>query len=202
MKGLTQKQREILEYIQNYIDRYQYSPSYRDIMNHFSLASPGSIYKYIQTLKRKGALIGEKQCSRSILPTAHESSKRTSELQIPYIGNIAVGTPLEMFIQSQMISVPSFLVPHPENTYILKSQGDSLNDEWIADGDLIIVEARQEAQAGDMIVGLINQNEVIVKRYFPEGHYIRLEGNSHHPLTIRAETLIIQGVIVGLLRSY
>ncbi|MBA3722788.1 MAG: repressor LexA [Parachlamydiaceae bacterium] len=203
MKGLTQKQRDILNFIQNYIKEKNFSPSYRDIMEHFSLTSPGSVYNFIQTLKRKGALSNEKQCSRSLMPTETIVPKSSeSEIQLPFIGNISGGIPIEMFVQSQTLTIPALLVPHPENTYILRAEGSSLNEELICDGDLLLVEARQEAQPGEIIVGLINQNETIIKKYYSEGLYIRLEGHTHHSLTVRAETLLVQGVLVGLIRTY
>jgi repressor LexA len=203
MKGLTPKQREVLNFIQKYIEQHQYSPSYRDIMHHFALASPGSVYKYVRTLKRKGLLETEKQCSRSLLPIETTNPMpAATEIQLPFIGNIAAGYPIEMFVQTQTLTVPALLVPQPENTYILHAQGDSLNEEMICDGDLLLVEARQEAQPGEMIVGVINHNETILKRYYPEGPYIRLEGHNHQALTLRAETLFIQGVMVGLIRTY
>lgn len=203
MKGLTPKQRNILDYIQKYISQHKCSPSYREIMHHFSLASPGSVYKYIRTLTRKGVLNNEKKCSRSLTLAEHLTpNKITAEVQLPFIGNITMGHPIEMFVQSQTLNVPTFLVPYPEHTYILRAEGDSLNEEYISDGDLLLVEARQEAQAGEMIIGLINNHDTLVKRYFPEGHYIRLEGHTHQPLILRADNLRIQGVLVGLLRAY
>ena len=83
-------------------------------------------------------------------------------------------------------------------------QGDTLQDEWMQDGDLLLIEARQDIQPGEIILGLINQNDTVLKRYYPEGQYIRLE--SQHPhvssLTVRNEHISIQGVLIGLLRIY
>lgn len=206
MKGLTPKQRDILFFIQHFIETYHYSPSYREIMEHFSFASPGSVYKHIRTLQRKGLLTAEKQCSRSLMPThpIPQPAKNKSEVELPLIGNIIAGYPIEMFIQSQTLSVPASLVHQPDCTYLLRAQGDSFQDELILDGDLLLVEARTEAQPGETIVGILNQHDAIVKRYYPEGQYSRLESYHSHqqPLILRNEQLTIQGILIGLMRIY
>jgi repressor LexA len=205
MKGLTPKQREILQFIQNFIDLHHYSPSYREIMDHFDLNSPGSVYKHIRTLQRKGVLIADKHCHRSLLPVQQSQSVPQSfDIQLPLIGNLSIGYPLELFVHPQMLTVPSSLVHAAENTYILQVQGDSLLDEWIQDGDLLLIEARQDIDPGEIILGLINQNDTVLKRYYPEGQNIRLESQQLHipSLTVRYEHIQIQGVLVGMMRMY
>lgn len=205
MKGLTSRQRDILLFIQQFIDTHRYSPSYREIMHHFGFTSPGSVYKHIQTLQRKGLLTAEKQCSRSLMPaTSTVTSNFKQEIGLPLIGHIMAGYPIEMFIQSQTIAIPASLVHNPDNTYVLQVQGDSFHEELIQDGDFLLVEARPNVQAGETIIGLINQHDTIIKRYFPEGHYIRLESTHPHqqPLTLRHEHLSIQGILTGLIRTY
>ena len=205
MKGLTKRQREILDFIEAFIDKHHYSPSYREIQQHFSFSSLGTVYRHIQVLKRKGQISAEKKASRS-MALAHEATKKETQgiVELPFIGLIAAGSPIEMFPRTQTLSVPNFLVHTPENTYILRAQGDSLNEELICDGDLLIVEARQEAHAGEIVVAIINQHETIVKRYFPEGQYVRLIGHiaNHQPIILNHESLLIQGILVGLLRLY
>lgn len=205
MKGLTSKQHEILQFIQRFIDQHHYSPSYREIMEHFELTSPGSVYKHIRTLQRKGVLAADKHSHRSLMPIqSPKPAQDSSNIQLPLIGNLSVGYPLELFMHPQTLAVPLYLVLAPENTYILQVQGDALQDEWIQDGDLLLIEARQDIQPGEIILGLINQNDTVLKRYYPEGQYIRLE--SQHAqipsLTVRDEHISIQGVLVGLLRMY
>jgi repressor LexA len=206
MKGLTPKQLEVLQFIQNFIQQHHYSPSYREIMQQFSFTSPGSVYKYVCTLKRKGMLTTETRAHRSLMPTPSISTERKelTEVQLPLIGNLSAGYPLELFVRSQTLGVPASLVHNADNTYILQVQGDSLQEEWIQDGDFLLIEARQEVQPGEIILGLINHHDTVLKRYYPEGQYIRLESqHPHHPtLTLRSEHIVIQGVLVGLLRMY
>lgn len=205
MNGLTPKQQEILHFIQHYIQQHRFSPSYQEIMDHFAFTSPGTVYKYLQTLKRKGAITTEKQAHRSITPVQHSQPiKENTDVQLPLVGNLSIGYPLELFERPQLVAVPASLAPIPDNTYLLQAHGDSLHDEWILDGDLILIEARQDIQPGEIILGLINQHDTVLKRYYPEGQYIRLE--SQHPqirpLTVRLEHISIQGVMVGLFRMY
>ncbi|WP_042282652.1 transcriptional repressor LexA [Candidatus Protochlamydia sp. R18] len=205
MKGLTPKQQAILQFIQQFIDTHQYSPSYREIMKHFSLASPASVHKHIQSLQRKGVLAAEKKCSRSLIPTHPPASLTFSaEVLLPLIGNIMAGYPIEMFMRPQTIAVPSTFVHHLNNTYILRVQGNSLSEELIQDGDLLVVEARSTVQPGEIIIGAINHHDTVVKRYYPEGQYIRLESIhiNHSSLTLRHDHLAIQGVLTNLIRFY
>lgn len=205
MHGLTAKQFEILTFIQRYIEEHHYSPSYREIMEHFDFSSTGTVYKHIQVLQRKGVLTANKQSKRSLLPVKEAvEAKSSNELILPFIGYLSIGYPLELFIQSENMAVPATLVASPETTYILQVQGDTLKEESIINGDLLLIETRQEIEAGEMVLGLINQHDSFLKRYYPEGHYIRLEGMAPHPssMTLKHELISIQGVLAGLIRAY
>jgi len=205
MKGLTPRQLQVLQFIQGFIDQHHYSPSYREIMLHFKMTSPGSVYKHIRTLKRKGALSSNKHSYRSLKPIqSNKPAKESSNIQLPLIGNLSVGYPLELFIKPRMMEVPRSLAHAPDDTYILQAQGDALREESIQNGDLLLIEARQDIQPGEIVLGLINQTDTILKRYYPEGQYIRLENqNLHtHSLIVRCEHIVIQGVLVGLIRAY
>lgn len=205
MKGLTRRQREIIDYIQEFITNNRYSPSYREICERFGFSSLGSIYKHMNALKRKGAIETIAKTSRSLsLPTTTDQTAIPREIQIPFIGNIAAGTQIQTFSQTQQIAVPRFLVNAPEKTYALRVQGSSLCEEMIADGDLLLVEARQEAHPGETVVALINRHDTIIKKYYPEGAYVRLVGlHAHlHPIILRQQDILVQGVVIGLLRSF
>lgn len=204
MKGITSRQQEIFQFIQEFIKLNQYSPSYREIMQHFSFTSPGTVYRHIQTLKNKGMVTADKQSHRSVLPVGNTQPQKIPPLELPLIGNLSIGYPLELFVKPQMVEVPPSLVHSPDDTYLLQAQGDSLVDEAILDGDILLIEARQEIQPGEIILGLINQHDTVLKKYYPEGQYIRLESRNsqNRPLTIRSDHIIIQGALIGLLRMY
>jgi repressor LexA len=206
MKGLTKRQRELIDYINDFIANNRYSPSYREIGNHFGFTSLGSVYKHIMTLKKKGILSGESKVSRS-LTTVNDpvkDSSVTSEIAIPLIGLIAAGMPIQTFSQTQEILIPSSHVHNPNKTYALRAQGNSLMEEMIADGDLLIVEVRQQAHPGETVVALINNHDIIVKKYYPEGDLVRLLGShsTHHPILLRQEDVVVQAVVISLLRLY
>ena len=205
MKGVTKRQSEILSFIQEFIQSRKHSPSYREIMQHFGFSSLGSVYNHINILKRKGLISADKQAKRSIaLANAPRDEKTKNEIEIPFIGHISAGFPLETFSNSQTLAVPDFLVPYPDKTYILQAKGDSLQEEMIADGDLLLVEARQQASSGETVLAIINQHDSIIKKYYPEGDYIRLVGsNPHHqPFLLKHEDIFIQGVLIGLIRQF
>lgn len=206
MKGLTKRQRELIDFIQDFIANNRYSPSYREIGHHFGFASLGSVYKHITTLKKKGALFSESKVSRSVttVEKAVETSSEPNEITVPLIGYIAAGMPIEMFSQSQQIQVPASYVHAPDKTYALRAQGDSLSEEMIADGDVLLVEVRQYAHPGETVVALINGHDIIVKKYYPEGEFVRLLSthSQHNPILLRQDDIVVQAVVVSLLRMY
>lgn len=203
MKGLTKRQSEVLSYIQQFINKNQYSPSYREIMNHFAFNSLGSVYKHVTILKRKGVLNGDKSSGRSLAPANPGNQGQSNQKEVSLIGQLSAGK-IELFSISQVIQVPANLIHDNENPYALKVCGDFLIDEMMMDGDVLLVEAKTEVSAGETIIGLINHQEVIVKKYFQEGVYVRLVGqNSHHQsIILKRDHVVIQGIVVGLLRVY
>jgi len=205
MKGLTKRQREIIDYIQEFITNNRYSPSYREIGHHFKFNSLGTVYKHVDALKRKGMLLNKNKASRSIAPTEQiVKPQQQTEIEVPFIGNISAGIPIQTFSQTKQLSVPRGLIHAPEKTYALRVQGNSLSEEMIADGDLLLVEARQEAHPGETVVALINGHDTIIKKYYEESPYVRLLSSYavHHPIILHAENVVVQGVVVGLLRLF
>jgi repressor LexA len=205
MKGLSKKQREVLDFVKEFIETHRYAPSYREISVHFGFSSLGTVYNYMQILRRKGLIDAQPSAARSLFPTEQTPpSIKSNELVLPYLGHVKAGEPIETFPQSQSIAVPSHLVHNPDRTYVFRIHGEGFHDELIADGDFIVVEARQEACSGETVLGVLHGHETIIKKYFPEGGYVRLCGQlaQRHPQVIRGEELQIQGTVVGLLRAY
>lgn len=204
MSGLTKSQKKIIDFVSNFIYEKGYSPTFREIQSHFGFASLGSVYTYVKMLKKKGLIQDQKRSSIALTSKDHLAETKKSEILLPLIGYLAAGFPIETFPQSQSIPVTAHLVPNPENTYVMKIKGDTLIDEHIIDGDYVLVEARTEAEAGELIVGNLHQHKTIVKRYFPEGSYLRLESSDgrHEPIILNPDELQIQGVIVHLLRVF
>ena len=206
MKGLTKRQREIVDYIKEYIGRNSYSPSYREILGHFGFSSVGSVYKHVKALERKGFLSLEKGCSRSISLAEEASSAAggTDSINIPFIGVVAAGQPLELFEQTSSVTVPSVMASSSEQCYILRVRGDSLVNDHINDGDLLIVEAKQAPDPGELVLATVHNSETVIKRYYPEGLYTRLEApySDAHPIIMKHDEVAVQGCVISLLRMY
>lgn len=204
MKTLTRSQREVYDYVCGYIKQSGYSPTFREIQSHFKFSSLASVYTYVKVLKKKGFFRNETHASISLSSSMEMLHKEELEIKLPYIGCIAQGFPIETFPQSKTISVPLSLVHEPENTYVLRAKGETLSEERIADGDLLLVEARQEAQYGEIVIATIKQHDTMVKRYYPEGFYVRLEGSydQHQPIILEKDQVVIQGILIGLMRLY
>jgi len=211
---LTKRQQEILEYISEFIEDNRFPPSIRDIAAHFSLASAGGVHKHLNNLKKKGALTFENNISRSIRIIS-ETPNRQKEpeqyvntdsrlLELPLMGKIAAGHPIQHFLENETIAYPESLIRKPKDTYVLQVQGDSMIDDCICDKDYVIIEHRESADRGETIVAMINHTEATLKKYYPEGKKVRLQPANHlmDPIYVNAQELAIQGVVVGVLRQY
>jgi repressor LexA len=197
--GTTRKQQQILAFIAAYIKQHQYSPSYREIQQHFNFASLGSVSKHLGTLKRRGLLTSAKHCSRSI-----QVSPQDAIVSLPFLGTIRAGRPIEAVSEADQIAIPACLVPENREHFVLKVTGDSMRDAQVSPGDLIVVERRSTADTGQIVVALINNHEATLKRYFPRGSRVVLEAAhpDYAPIDVPAESVTIQGVLVSLLRRY
>lgn len=205
MKALTPRQQQVLSYIQEYIQERGFSPSYREVRDYFGFSSLFSVQKHIAALQEKGALQMEQHRARSMsLPEAQQPAGKGGEIELPFIGFISLNQPIETFAKSQVIGVPTFLVNDLSRTYVLRVKGDGYLEEQIAQGDLLIVEARTDPDPGDTIIATLQAGDTLIKRYYPEEKYIRLIGNSpnNRPLLVQDVDLTIQGVVTGLLRLY
>lgn len=205
MIGLTKRQREMIDYIKEFMVVHHYSPSYREIATHFGFSSLGSVYKHVGVLKRKGLLENIGKMKRSLTPTEKTPQEgMRAAVDIPLIGTIVAGAPIQMFSQSQHFSVAKEMVAEPENTYALRVDGDSFFEEKIADGDILLVETRFQVDVGRTVVALVNAHDTLVKKYYPEGDYVRFVGvhEHHHPIIVRQEDVLVQGVVIALIRSF
>ncbi|MDR3623739.1 MAG: transcriptional repressor LexA [Chlamydiales bacterium] len=205
MHGLTKRQLEIVNFIKTFTEKKHICPSYREIMEHFGFSSLGSVYRHIHSLKKKKVLDFKEHTPRSIqLNRTSEEHAGPGLVQIPYIGHIKAGFPLETFAKVDTISIPASWITHPEDTYVLRAKGDTLQEEFILPGDFLIIEAKQEAKNGQMCLVLINSHNVLLKHYYQEGAYIRLEASNtaYKPMMVRSENLVVQGILIGLFRTH
>jgi repressor LexA len=195
--NLTKRQKEILDFIRSYRAEHGISPTQREIRETFHLSSFGTVQKHLKRLEEKGALSREWNRSRGIAPKDEVSARG-----VPLLGSVAAGRPIEPFPQEESIEVPSSLLGKGEH-FVLRVRGESMIDDGILDGDFVVVARREKAESGQTVIALV-RGEATLKRYYNEGHRIRLQpaNSAMKPLTFDARDVMIQGVVTGLIRDY
>jgi repressor LexA len=204
---LTKRQKQVLDFLVQFIDRHGYSPSFEEIARALRLASLATVHKHLTTLEQKGYIRRGHNRSRSIeivdlpRPVREEVERRSVEL--PLAGRIAAGRPLEAIEQREVLSLGEFA--RGRNTYVLRVHGNSMQDDHILDGDYIIVEPTQVANSGEIVVALVRGEEATLKRYYREGNgRVRLQpaNADMQPIILPAEDVRIQGRVIGVLRKF
>lgn len=202
---LTERQKQILDYIREFTRQRGFAPTHREICEEFGFSSYGTVHKHLKLLEQKGYLHRHWNQKRGVRLTAADTSEVGEDLaRLPYFGRIAAGRPIEALPGTDTVDVPGHLLfdragPH----YVLQVVGDSMIEEGIHDGDLVIVSRREEARSGEMVVALLG-DEATLKRFYPEGEVIRLQpANARmEPLRVAATEVRVQGIVVGLMRRY
>ncbi len=199
--NLTRRQREILDFIEDFMGERGYSPSLEEIANRFGLSSVATVHKHLKALEERGAIRRGHNQSRSI--SLVERAVRADATTIPLLGRVAAGLPIEAIQNTEEIMIPEDMLGR-RRTYALEVQGDSMIDEGIHNGDHVVIEERGSAENGETVIALLPGGEVTLKRYFREGKIIRLQpaNDSLRPMMIPEEDLRIQGVVIGVLRRY
>jgi len=199
---LTKRQKQILDFITRFLDEKGYAPSLMEIGEHFGLRSPATVHKHVDNLRRKGLVRKSWNANRSLELTPAATGIRA--IRLPLAGYVAAGRPIEAIEQREMIAVPETLVGRGGETFVLQVRGDSMIDEGIRDGDFVIVEKRARVTDGDVVVALVEGQEATLKRLYRQGDKVRLQpaNPTMSPLTLRAASVDVQGVVVGLLRRY
>lgn len=190
---ITKRQKQILDYIQGYIDKNGFAPSLEEIKRHFRLSSFSTVHYLVDQLRKKGYLKKENFKARAIeIP----KSSRIDEVEIPLLGLIAAGEPIEAIENSETIKIdPSLLSKH----YALKVSGNSMIDEGIFDGDTLIVRQQPTAENGEKVVALINKKDATVKKFYLENNRVRLQPANPSFPPIFPEDIVIQGKVVNVI---
>jgi repressor LexA len=201
---LTKRQREILTYLESYIRERQYAPSFEEIAEHFRFASLATVHEHLTNLERKGYIRRSYNESRSVEVLPPKGTSGATE--IPLLGKVAAGMPIESLMHQESLAVPDTMVPRRGGpNYALKVTGDSMIDEHIVDGDYVVVHGRQTAENGEMVIALVHGSEATVKTFYREsGGWIRLQpaNSTMPPLRFQENEVLIQGVVVGVIRKY
>jgi len=207
MTYLTERQRDILQFIRDFQKERGVTPTHREICDHFGFSSYGTVYKHLSLLQKKGLIRRDWNQKRGVelveqgeKPSGGASAAGVVEL--PLFGYIAAGPPLAVEISDETITVPERLTSRGEN-YVLKVRGDSMIDDGIMDGDYVIIARRERAENGEMVVANVS-GEVTLKRLYREGERVRLQpaNSMMHPIYAAARDVAVQGVVVGLMRRF
>jgi repressor LexA len=198
---LSNKQKAFLDYISRYSERWGTAPSFDEICSHFGFRSYNTVTTYLKVLERKGfiRLPSRKNLKRAIEILKPLESRR---YEIPLLGFVAAGRPMEAVEDRRAVEVPASMTGKGEH-FALLVKGDSMEDDGILDGDLVVVRRQPLAENGDTVVALIG-NEVTVKRYYLRDDHVELRPAHKGMASIRVagESLGIQGKVVGVMRRY
>jgi repressor LexA len=202
---LTERQKSILEYILDFRRRRGIAPTHREICEQFGFSSYGTAYKHLKLLVEKGYLRRDRHQRRGLEVTATgDVDGAAAGAELPFLGRIAAGRPIEAVPGGDSLTVPRLLYgDRTQDHYVLRVAGDSMIGEGIHDGDWVVVERRDRAQTGEMVVALVG-DEATLKRFYPEGEQIRLQPSNPamSPLRYPANDVRVQGIVVGLMRRY
>jgi repressor LexA len=197
MEHLTKRQKEILDYIEQYIASHDYAPSYREIAEFFHLSSVATVSDHIDNLKNKGFLTKDYNEARSLQLTPRWDERT---FQIPLLGVIAAGSPIEAIRTSETIDIPKDMMG--KNVFALKVRGDSMIEDGIFDGDYIIVEQTSNPRNGEIVVALLDNENATLKRFYREKDHIRLQPANSKYNPIRTKRVVVQGRVKGVIRKF
>src|SRR3989338_6088166 len=196
---LTKRQKQILDFVESYSQKKGYSPSFEEIRKRLKLASVSTIHFHISKLKEGGYLGKTENKARAINVTSKEPMVR-----IPLLGMIAAGEPIEVIQQNEFITIPKTKLPPSSEVYALRVVGNSMIDENINDGDIVLVKNQSTAENGQKVVALIDNQEATLKKFYKEKGYIRLQpaNKNIEPIILDRDTPIaIQGIVLDVIRT-
>ena len=201
---LTKRQKEVLDFVSQYIEDHGYAPSYREIAAAFNFGSVATVAEHIESLVTKGMLQKGENEARSIQLVAQEQFNAPS-VSLPIMGLVAAGQPIETLGRhTETLEVPPFMVGR-RNSYVLQVKGQSMIDEGINEDDYVVVTEKEIPSNGDMVIAMVGNSGATLKRYFKEKGHIRLQPSNAamDPIIVEPGTPIeIQGIVIGLIRKY
>jgi repressor LexA len=198
---LTKRQKQLFDYIETYLTRHGYAPTLEEIGTRFKLSSLATVHKHLSNLEEKGLIRRTWNHSRAIELIPQRKEARAVE--VPLLGRVAAGRPIEALEQSDSIALPEEFIRR-DNTYVLRVAGDSMVDDGIWDGDYIVVEERSTAENGETVIATIDGEATVKRLYREKGGKIRLQpaNDKVAPIIVRAGDLEIRGVVVAVMRKY
>lgn len=202
---LTLKQKKLLDYIIQYCDANKIYPTFEEMKDYLNIKSKSGIHKLLSSLEDKGVIERLPHKARALKLKKIIEFPKSDECSLPFLGRIAAGNPIEAISGSfEQISVPNYLINGRDEHFTLEVAGDSMIEEGIKDGDIVVIKKTNLAVTGDIIVALIDDNEVTLKRFRSYKNSIALEpANKIYKTRIFGEDRVkVQGKLVGLIRKF
>lgn len=195
---LTRKQKEVYDYICAYLEEHGVSPTQAEIQDYFGFKSLGSVQDYIKYLINAGVLKNDPNAVRGLVP----AEVAEPSIEIPMLGMVAAGIPIEVIERTESIAVPKSMIRQGTH-FALTVKGQSMIEDGILEGDVIIVKKQSTANNGDTVVATVD-HEATVKRFQKKAKHIELipANSSMKPIIVKDEDFQIKGILVGLIRQY
>lgn len=201
--SITRKQKDVLDFITDYLKQHQIAPTQKEIKDHFGLKSFGSVQRYLKYLINAGFLESDWNARRG-LKLLKKTKRKDIDEAIPLLGLVAAGGPMEAIENpTETINIPKSMLRPNYIYFALKIKGNSMIEEGILENDIIICKQQQTANAGEIVVAIWN-GEATVKKFYPKKERIELHpaNNSMKPIIVKNGDFKIAGVLTGLVRSY
>jgi repressor LexA len=196
----TPKQRRIFDFIRSYTAENGYAPSLQEIRDAMGLSAVSTVHEHISRMQAKGILKRDYHMPRSTEITVAAPSP---SVELPLLGDVTAGPPTESWVVEETVSVPAQMLGRGRH-FALRVRGESMCDEDIVEGDVLVVRQTARARAGDLVIALVDGREATVKRFHPERNHVRLQPSNKRlkPIRVRKSAVQVQGIVVGLLRRY
>lgn len=198
---LTRRQRDILEFLKDYVDRQGISPTLEEIAEHFGV-NKVTVFGHVAEMERKGVLKRRARgVSRGLEIVDQESDEPAGAPALPVLGKIAAGAPIETIEEPEQLDLGA-LIPEGRDVYALEVAGTSMIEDAIADGDIVLIERRETARNGETVVAVLPDGEATLKRFYREKGRIRLQPANSTMEPIYTDEVEIRGVVCGVVRRY
>ncbi len=197
------RQKQVLDFLNDYIGRFGHAPTLAEIAKELDVKSLATVHEHLETLEKKGLIKKSTGLARSIEIIERKVGNVVKGIDLPLSGFIAAGSPIEPYTDpNATFAIPRNMVSPQKKAYVLQVKGDSMIEDGILDGDFVIIEEAKEARNGDIVVAMIGNGVVTLKRFFREPTRVRLQPANSAMQPIYTKEVVIQGKCVGVIRRY